>query len=102
MKQTAAASIRMNQPPLQSKRETRWRRLRRDKWLYLLLTPGVLYFIIFKYVPMWGVLLAFKNYQPFLGFWKSEWVGFEHFRVFFQNPDFLCCCATRWCCRFTT
>lgn len=78
----------MNQPPLQSKRETRWRRLRRDKWLYLLLTPGVLYFIIFKYVPMWGVLLAFKNYQPFLGFWKSEWVGFEHFRVFFQNPDF--------------
>src|SRR5690606_20098019 len=45
-------------------------------------------FLIFKYVPMWGILLAFKNYQPFIGFWKSEWVGFEHFKVFFQNPDF--------------
>ncbi|RTE04369.1 ABC transporter permease [Paenibacillus whitsoniae] len=65
-----------------------WGRLRKDKWLYVLLTPGLLYFLIFKYVPMWGVLLAFKNYQPFLGFWKSDWVGFEHFRVFFDNPEF--------------
>jgi putative aldouronate transport system permease protein len=63
-------------------------RLKKDKWIYLLLTPGLLYFIIFKYVPMWGVLLAFKNYQPFLGFWKSEWVGLEHFRIFFTNPEF--------------
>lgn len=63
-------------------------RLRKDKWMYLLLAPGLLYFIIFKYVPMWGVLLAFKNYQPFTGFWKSEWVGFEHFRIFFDNPEF--------------
>ncbi|WP_397334279.1 ABC transporter permease [Paenibacillus glycanilyticus] len=63
-------------------------RLRKDKWLYLLLTPGLLYFIIFKYVPMWGVLLAFKNYQPFLGFWKSDWVGLDHFHVFFTNPEF--------------
>ncbi|MDR6551120.1 ABC transporter permease subunit [Paenibacillus qinlingensis] len=65
-----------------------WARLRKDKWIYALLAPGLLYFIIFKYVPMWGVLLAFKNYQPFLGFWKSEWVGVEHFRVFFANPEF--------------
>ncbi|MET3847932.1 sugar ABC transporter permease [Paenibacillus sp. OAE614] len=63
-------------------------RLRRDKWLYLLMLPGLLYFLIFKYVPMWGVLLAFQNYQPFTGFWKSEWVGFEHFRLFFENPEF--------------
>lgn len=53
-----------------------------------MLIPGLLYFLIFKYVPMWGVLLAFKDYQPFVGFWNSPWVGFEHFRVFFQNPDF--------------
>jgi putative aldouronate transport system permease protein len=65
------------------------KRLQRDKWLYLLLLPGVLYFLIFKYVPMWGVILAFKNYQPFLGFMKSDWVGLEHFRNFFQNPDFV-------------
>ncbi|AFH63323.1 protein lplB [Paenibacillus mucilaginosus K02] len=63
-------------------------RMRREKWMYVLLIPGLLYFLIFKYVPMWGALLAFKNYQPFLGFFKSEWVGFEHFRVFFANPEF--------------
>jgi len=64
------------------------RRLKRDKWMYVLLAPGVLYFLVFKYVPMWGILLAFQNYQPFTGFWRSEWVGFEHFRLFFGNPDF--------------
>ncbi|MBE1440729.1 putative aldouronate transport system permease protein [Paenibacillus sp. OAS669] len=64
------------------------KRLKRDKWMYLLLLPGILYFLIFKYVPMWGVMLAFKNYQPFTGFMNSEWVGLDHFRDFFQNPDF--------------
>lgn len=63
-------------------------RIRKDKWLYVLLLPGLLYFLIFKYVPMWGVTIAFKNYQPFLGFWESEWVGLEHFRNFFNHPDF--------------
>jgi putative aldouronate transport system permease protein len=62
--------------------------MRREKWMYVLLAPGILYFLIFKYVPMWGVLLAFKNYQPFLGFFKSQWVGLEHFRDFFANPEF--------------
>ncbi|MNC17383.1 putative multiple-sugar transport system permease YteP [compost metagenome] len=56
--------------------------------MYLLITPGLLYFIIFKYVPLWGILLAFKNYQPFLGFFKSDWVGFDHFTMFFQNIEF--------------
>lgn len=65
-----------------------WKRLRKDRWMYALLLPGLIYFIIFKYIPMWGVLLAFKNYQPFIGFWKSEWVGFEHFRLFFTNFEF--------------
>ncbi|SFK99314.1 carbohydrate ABC transporter membrane protein 1, CUT1 family [Paenibacillus sp. 1_12] len=63
-------------------------RMKRDKWLYLLLMPGLLYFLVFKYLPMWGVLIAFKNYQPFLGFFKSQWVGMDNFVVFLQNPDF--------------
>jgi putative aldouronate transport system permease protein len=64
-------------------------RVKKDRWLYLLLAPGLLYFLVFKYLPMWGVLIAFQNYSPFLGFWHSEWVGFENFRNFFSNPDFL-------------
>jgi putative aldouronate transport system permease protein len=67
---------------------TRRGRLWRNRWLYALLMPGLLYFLVFKYVPMWGVLLAFQNFSPYHGFWKSEWVGLEHFRVFFTNPEF--------------
>lgn len=74
---------------VKTKRKTNWlTAIKRDKWLYLLLVPGVLYFLIFKYWPMWGVLIAFKDYSPYLGFWQSEWVGFEYFKNFFMNPDF--------------
>ncbi|RAU98603.1 sugar ABC transporter permease [Paenibacillus sp. YN15] len=61
----------------------------RDRWLYFMLLPGLLYFLIFKYVPMWGVLIAFQNYQPFLGISGSEWVGFDHFIRFFSEPTFM-------------
>ncbi|WP_407690418.1 ABC transporter permease [Salipaludibacillus neizhouensis] len=62
--------------------------LKRDKWLFLLLLPGLIWFLVFKYVPMWGALIAFKDYSPYLGFWASDWVGFTHFERLFQNPDF--------------
>jgi putative aldouronate transport system permease protein len=70
-------------------KERRWRLFVRDRYLYGMLLPGVLFFIIFKYLPMWGVLIAFKNYQPFLGFSGSEWVGFKHFVRLFSDPDFM-------------
>jgi putative aldouronate transport system permease protein len=60
----------------------------RYKWLYLLLLPGVAYFALFRYGPMYGAQIAFKDYVPFLGIGGSEWVGFEHFTDFFANPDF--------------
>jgi len=63
-------------------------RLKRDKFLYMLLAPGVLYFVIFKFVPMWGILISFKDYSPYLGFWNSPWIGLENFKTFFMNPDF--------------
>ncbi len=76
-------------PVLHAANKTGWQAaFKRDKWLYLLLVPGFLYFLIFKYLPMWGVLIAFKDYSPYLGFWKSEWVGLENFKDFFMNPDF--------------
>ena len=67
---------------------TKFQRLKRDKWLYVLLLPGVLYFLIFKYAPMWGIIISFQDYSPFLGITGSKWVGFDHFIDFFQNPDF--------------
>ncbi|QYR23934.1 ABC transporter permease subunit [Paenibacillus sp. sptzw28] len=54
----------------------------------MLVIPGVLFFIIFKYIPMWGIIIAFQEYSPYLGVLKSEWVGLDHFIRFFSNPDF--------------
>ncbi len=58
------------------------------RYLYLLAVPGVLYFFIFSYVPMWGVVIAFKDFRLFRGLAGSPWVGLEHFRFFFTSPNF--------------
>ncbi|HWV48487.1 MAG TPA: ABC transporter permease subunit [Microbacterium sp.] len=58
------------------------------KWLYLLLLPGIIYFVLFRYWPMYGAIIAFKDYVPFLGIQDSPWVGFAHFEDFFSSPDF--------------
>lgn len=68
---------------------TTLRAFRRDIFLYLLVLPGLLYFLVFKYVPMWGIVISFQNYSPYLGLWHSEWVGWAHFDRLFSNPDFL-------------
>jgi putative aldouronate transport system permease protein len=64
-------------------------RIVKHKYIYLLLTPGALYFIIFKYAPMWGLILAFQNYNPFGGIWKSEWVGLKHFIELLSSDYFM-------------
>ncbi len=64
------------------------RRLRQGRTLYLMMLPGILWFLLFKYGAMWGVLIAFKDYSPFLGWWESPWVGLKHFQNLFGRPDF--------------
>ncbi|MFD1955153.1 ABC transporter permease [Paenibacillus thailandensis] len=63
-------------------------RFKRDRALYLLALPGIVFFLIFKYVPMWGIIIAFQDYSPFQGIAGSEWVGLRHFAALFSNPDF--------------
>ena len=58
------------------------------KWLYIIMIPGLIYYIVFKYAPMWGVLIAFQDYNPYTGFGYS-WVGFKHFQQFFTGPKFV-------------
>lgn len=84
----AAPSSPPERPTPQGRSGRRIARLVRFRWLFLLMLPGVLYFLIFRIWPMWGAQIAFKNYVPFLGIQGSEWVGFEHFTEFFSNPDF--------------
>lgn len=53
-----------------------------------MILPGLLYFIIFKYLPMGGLVIAFQDYQPFQGILGSQWVGFKHFIRLFTEPTF--------------
>lgn len=56
--------------------------------LYLMLIPVLLFYLIFRYVPMYGIQIAFRDYNPGLGFLKSPWVGWEHFERFFSSFRF--------------
>jgi putative aldouronate transport system permease protein len=61
----------------------------RKNWdLYLLIAPVAVYFIVFKYMPMYGVQIAFKNFIPAKGIWGSPWVGVKHFMRFFNSYNF--------------
>lgn len=60
--------------------------LKKDRHLYLMLLPGIVFFIIFRYAPMWGVLVAFKDYNLFKGFMASKWIGLKNFQNFFNDP----------------
>lgn len=65
------------------------RDLIRDRWLYFMLIPGVIYFLLFKYGPLYGLIIAFQNYQPSSGFTGSEFVGLKHFIRLFSEPTFM-------------
>ncbi|TBL79596.1 sugar ABC transporter permease [Paenibacillus thalictri] len=58
------------------------------KMMYLLALPGLAFFILFKFVPMWGLLLAFQQYNPYVGISGSEWVGLKHFIELFTDHNF--------------
>ena len=64
-----------------------WQRMWRERWIYLLITPGVFYFVAFQYLPLLGNIIAFQDFSPFLGFFDSPWVGLSNFARLFTDPD---------------
>ncbi|GGA41262.1 sugar ABC transporter permease [Paenibacillus physcomitrellae] len=74
-------------------RQTLRRRLVRDfllnKYLYLMMVPVIAYYLVFFYGPMYGALIAFKDYSPMKGILGSDWVGLKHFQDFFGSFYFL-------------
>ena len=62
-----------------------WRRIWAAKYLYLMFLPVFLYYAVFRYAPMLGLSIAFKDFNAFLGFDKSPWVGFKYFQQFFNS-----------------
>jgi putative aldouronate transport system permease protein len=57
----------------------------RQRWLYLLMLPTLIYFAIFKYGPLWNAQIAFKDFKPLLGVMGSPWVGLKHFETFINS-----------------
>jgi putative aldouronate transport system permease protein len=55
--------------------------------LHVMLVPGIVLVLIFSYLPMLGLVMAFQDFQPQLGFFRSDWIGFENFKLMFEYPD---------------
>lgn len=60
-----------------------------NKVLYFMLIPAIVYYLIFCYAPMYGAIIAFKNYSPRLGILGSKWIGLTHFKSFLSSPYFM-------------
>jgi putative aldouronate transport system permease protein len=85
---SAEASGLITVSPAADMPRKRFMHLRRYWDLYLIMVPGILYFIVYKYVPMWGIVIAFQDYSIFAGVRGSDWVGLAHFRAMFQDEQF--------------
>ncbi|MEG1636384.1 MAG: ABC transporter permease subunit [Cellulosilyticaceae bacterium] len=82
------ANLQTGKPVEIGNKKSVWKKLLASWQLYVFLLPAILYFVIFKYIPMAGVQIAFKEYVAPLGIWGSPWVGVEHFQRFFSTTDF--------------
>jgi putative aldouronate transport system permease protein len=87
MAKTAKVALTPEQKKIQHRKNLA--QIKKDKWIYLLLLPGVLFFLIFKIAPLWGILIALKDYYAGISFLDAPWVGLDNFINFFTDSDFL-------------
>ena len=71
------------------KQKSLWQEIWKNKAIYLIMLPGIIWFIVFSYGPMSGLQLAFKTYSMKQGIWGSPWCGLENFQYVFRDPSFL-------------
>lgn len=62
--------------------------IKNNIWLYVMMLPGVIALILFTYIPMYGIIIAFQDFNVFDGYFGSEWVGLQHFKTLFSDPYF--------------
>src|SRR5216684_4881743 len=67
---------------------TLWQRMARERWIYVFIVPGALYFLVFEYLPLLGNIIAFQDFSPFLGIGGSPFIGIENFRRLLTDADF--------------
>jgi putative aldouronate transport system permease protein len=65
------------------------RQVRRNRFLFLMAAAILVWYAVFRYVPYWWNIIAFKDFQWGLGFWRSPWIGLGNFRALFKDPEFL-------------
>lgn len=82
-------ALRKDKSPLMACRKPLWVDVRKDWDLYLLLVPGLIYLLVFQYAPMYGIVIAFQDFNIFQGILASPWVGIDNFHKLFNNPEFL-------------
>ena len=63
-----------------------WKYVRLNWVLYIMLIPGLINLLLFKFLPMYGIVVAYQDYSPKGGFFHSQWVGLKHFQTFFSDP----------------
>ena len=85
MSQATQNALRVNRRTASYRK---WKRVLRNWQLYVFLIPTILYFLIFRYYPMYGLQIAFRNYKASKGIWGSQWVGMRNFQRFFATADF--------------
>ncbi len=82
-------SVALKNPALKSKFRKKGELIMNNWELYVMIVPVIIFYAVFCYWPMYGVLMAFQNYKPFLGISGSEWIGFRNFTLFMSSPTFL-------------
>jgi len=75
-------------PTVSAKKHPGWTKFKKSRQLLLLFIPGLIFYLVFCYGPMYGIVVAFQKFSPFLGVWNSPWVGFDNFAKVFNSPDF--------------
>jgi putative aldouronate transport system permease protein len=82
-------AVRPSETRVESAGSGRFARMRRERWMYLFIIPGVIYLVLFQYLPLVGNLVAFKDYSPFLGFAASPWTGLSNITGLFSDAEFV-------------
>lgn len=73
--------------PPAAKKKSLGQRVRREWQMYVFIVPGILFFLVFAYVPLAGNIVAFQDYSPFRGIWDSQWVGMQNFIKLFTDDE---------------
>lgn len=87
IQQADATTVR--DTPTTPRRSTLLRRMWRERWMYALMLPGLLYYLVFEYLPLGGNVAAWQDYSPYLGLDRSLWVGWDNFVRIFEDPELI-------------